>query len=82
MENNHFDKSKIKNLITRFYYKNNQLCFQIILAFEKGGTKLHQEFMDYADYKKEYDRLLEVKAADEAISSLGQDTPLTHIELM
>lgn len=53
--------SEIQNLITKFYYKNNHLCFQILLHFGLDRTVPFQEFSDYAEYKRVYNDLLAVK---------------------
>ena len=71
--------SKIKNLITKFYYKQNHLCFQILLNCENGETKVYKEFIDYAEYKAEYNRLLEVKAADEFVLMQENEVNPTHM---
>ena len=52
----------IKSLITKFYYKNNHLCFQILIHCEDDKTLVYNEYTDYAEYKKEYSKLLETKS--------------------
>lgn len=53
--------SEIQNLITKFYYKDNQLCFQILLHFGLDRTVPFQEFTDYTEYKAVYNDLLAIK---------------------
>ncbi len=74
--------SKIKNLITKFYYKENQLCFQILLACENGETKLYKEYMDYAKYKEAYDQLLEMKATEEFVLTQGNEVRTTNMNFV
>ena len=74
--------SKIKNLITKFYYKENHLCFQILLACENGETKLYKEYTDYAEYKEAYDQLLEMKATEEFVLTQGNEVKTTHMNFV
>lgn len=60
--------SEIQNLITKFYYKNNHLCFQILLHFGLDRTVPFQEFSDYAEYKRVYNDLLAVKNSDRSLT--------------
>ncbi len=61
--------TQIKNLITKFYYKDNHLCFQILLHCENDKTVVYNEYTDYDEYKKEYNKLLETKS-DNAVVKL------------
>ena len=61
---NRIKGTQIKNLITKFYYKDNHLCFQILLHCENDKTIVYNEYTDYAEYKKEYNKLLETKSED------------------
>ena len=74
--------SKIKNLITKFYYKDNHLCFQILLNCDNDVPRLYKEFVDYTQYKSEYNRLLEVKAANEYILLQGEEVNSTHMSFL
>jgi len=51
----------IHNLVTKFYFKNDRLHFNILI--ETANQKLHQyqEFFDYDEYRKTYDALVELK---------------------
>lgn len=72
--------SEIQNLITKFYYKNNHLCFQILLHFGLDRTVPFQEFSDYAEYKRVYNDLLAVKNSDKPLtlpSEVSQKKGLT-----
>lgn len=74
--------TKIKNLITKFFYKENHLCFQILLNCENNETKLYKEFEDYSQYKEEYNKLLDAKAANEYIFVSGGAIKEMHLSFM
>jgi len=57
----------VQNLITKFYYRDNQLCFQILLHLGLDQTIPYQEFSDYALYKQVYSKLLAQKNNNESI---------------
>jgi hypothetical protein len=61
-EMNRIKGTQIKNLITKFYYKDNHLCFQILIHCEDDKTIVYNEYTDYSEYKKEYSKLLETKS--------------------
>ncbi len=71
--------SQIKNLITKFYYKNNHLCFQIMLHFNWDKTVPYMEFTDYSEYKKTYASLQTAKSTNQAISMPGSTSKLTNV---
>jgi hypothetical protein len=51
----------IENLITKFYYKNRQLCFQIILNLGLSGKVSYCEYDDYFAYKEKFNELLDAR---------------------
>jgi len=53
---NMLQAQKVKSLNTRFYYKEEKLCFQITLQY--GEDSLVKVFEDYPSYKKIHDRLV------------------------
>lgn len=57
----------IENLITKFYYKNRQLCFQIILNLGLEGKVSYSEYDDYFVYKKKFNELLDAKHQDKNV---------------
>jgi len=57
----------VQNLITKFYYRDNQLCFQILLHMGLDQTIPYQEFSDYARYKQVYSKLLAKKSSNSPI---------------
>jgi hypothetical protein len=48
--------SECKSLLTKFFYKNEHLYFQILIQGETT-TNVYGEFDDYSDYKATFDRL-------------------------
>ncbi len=59
--------SSVQNLITKFYYREQKLCFQILLHLGLDQTIPYQEFSDYSLYKQVYNKLLDQKNANAAI---------------
>lgn len=57
----------IENLITKFYYKNRQLCFQIILNLGLEGKISYSEYDDYFAYKQKFNELLDAKHQDKNV---------------
>ena len=74
--------SKINNLITKFYYKDNHLCFQILLNCDGNETKVYKEYTDYAEYRDEYDRLLQLKAKGDYILVNDNEVNATHLSFL
>ena len=52
---------KVKDLITKFFYRNSHLCFQILLLVDGGDTVFFREFTDYAEYKKAFSELQQAR---------------------
>ena len=59
--------SSVQNLITKFYYRDKKLCFQILLHLGLDQTIPYKEFSDYTLYKQVYSKLLAQKSANEPI---------------
>ncbi len=59
--------NEIKNLITKFYYKNNHLCFQILLSMDKGNMLQYNEYADYNEYKLAFNELMSLKTGNSTI---------------
>ena len=74
--------SEIKNLITKFYYKNNHLCFQILLSMEKGNMLNYKEYSDYTEYKNAFNELMGLKAQNAAITIEQSNYQTTDINLV
>ena len=58
---------QVENLITRFYYKNKQLYFQIILNMGLDKKIPYQEFDDYYNYKQKFNQLQKAKSENQLI---------------
>ena len=67
--------TQIKNLITKFYYKNNNLCFQILLLLDQNKSVAYEEYVDYSAYKKAYNELMDIKT-----KNLSLFLPTVNIE--
>lgn len=51
---------QLENIITRFYYKQKELYFQIILQLA-GRKVVYNEYNDYSKYKFQLQQLLNIK---------------------
>jgi hypothetical protein len=49
--------NQIKDLVTKFFYKENHLCFQILVRLEGNTLIPFQEFEDYGEYKRVFGEL-------------------------
>ena len=72
----------IKNLITKFYYKNNHLCFQILIHCEDNKTIVYNEYTDYDEYKNEYNKLLETKSENASVDLSKTDAQITNMSFV
>ena len=57
---------QIKDILTRFYYREDQLFFQIVLHFDNHRKIAFKEFTDYTRYKRVIGELQKIK--DENLS--------------
>lgn len=71
----------IQNLITKFYYKNNHLCFQILLYLGVESTLPYKEFTDYTEYKKVYTELMNAKANNQTVELPQNNLVLSNMGL-
>ena len=69
LSNNNTDH--LQYLVTKFYYKNNQLCFQILVQDESKNETTQMEYSNYDEYKKAYNQLMDLKSEKKSM-----DTPL------
>ena len=58
----------VKDLITKFFYRDNHLCFHILLHLDGGETVFYKEFIDYGEYKKVFSDLQQAKLSDKKIA--------------
>ena len=52
---------QMKQLLTRFYYRDNHLHYQVLIEFANGKTVVIKEFADYATYKKVFGELQRIR---------------------
>ncbi len=45
-------KNDINQLLTKYYYKDSQLCYQILAQTKDDKTFVIQDFISYSDYKR------------------------------
>ena len=81
-EMNKIKGTQIKNLITKFYYKDNHLCFQILIHCEDDKTIVYNEYTDYAEYKKEYNILLETKSEETFVDLPKTDAQTSNMSFV
>ncbi len=81
-EMNRIKGTQIKNLITKFYYKDNHLCFQILIHCEDDKTIVYNEYTDYSLYKKEYNKLLEIKSENVNVDLPNTDVQTTNMSFV
>ncbi len=74
--------TQIKNLITKFYYNDNHLCFQILIQCENDKTIVYNEYTDYSVYKTEYNKLLEMKAENASVDLSKSDAQTTNMSFV
>lgn len=70
---------QIQNLVTKFYYKDNHLCFQILLSTDTNQSLAYKEYTDYSEYKKDYNQLLQIKTAKRPFSMPKKNVETTDI---
>lgn len=62
---------KIDDLITRFFFKEDQLCYRIMVKFTTGTMVAFNEYADYNEYKKAYTQLIEKKRMNESLTAMA-----------
>lgn len=60
--------AEVKDVVTRFFYRDNHLCFEIILLVNSGERIPFECFGDYAEYKKAFADLLRKKGSRTVIN--------------
>ncbi len=72
----------MQDLITKFYYNNNHLCFQILVKESGGDTSPYMEFTSYNEYRKVFNELTEKKNRGERIEVNSTNENLTNISFV
>lgn len=62
------DGEQVKDLITKFFYKNNHLCFQILLHTRMNETVAYGVYANYSTYKKDFENLQNARSNNLTIS--------------
>lgn len=52
-----FIGEQINSICTKFYYKGQKLCFQIIVSYGPQQLIFYRNFDDYKEYQSNYDLL-------------------------
>jgi len=71
----------IQNLVTKFYYKDNHLCFQILLQCDTDNTIAYQEYSDYAEYKNAFNQLIDMRSNNESINIPQSKKKMSYMSL-
>lgn len=58
---------QVKDLITKFFYRDNHLCFQILLHLEGNETVIYKEYIDYSEYKKAFNELQQIRSKNRSL---------------
>lgn len=58
---------EVKDLITKFFYRDSYLCFQIMLQLEGDETVVYKEYIDYSEYKKAFAELQQIRTKNQAL---------------
>lgn len=66
----------VKNLLTKFFYKENYLYFQILLQTEENKLVVFKEFTDYSEYKKVFTEL-QKKISENVPVTISSENVLT-----
>jgi len=66
MKNTTYKGNQLENIITRFYFKQKELCFQIILQL-KNTRVIYNEYSDYQQYKLQLAELISAKQGNNDI---------------
>jgi hypothetical protein len=45
-------KNEVSQILTKYYYKNSQLCYQILVQTTDGSTHVVEDLSSYTDYKR------------------------------
>ena len=67
------ERSDLK-LLTKFYYRDQQMRFQILLVHPDGSEQVYAEFSDYKIYKDSYGALAAQLKHSNSISFLKKNT--------
>ena len=70
---------KVRDLITKFFYRDSHLCFHILLHVDGGETVFFREFTEYAAYKKAFSDLQQARLNNIVINVPKKNLPTNSI---
>ncbi len=65
----------VEKLLTKFFYKDNFLFFQILVE-NNCGTEVYAEYRDYSEYRAEYHKLHQQLAVEGKIKVMQNNLPV------
>lgn len=71
--------NNVKDLITKFFYRDSHLCFHILLHVDGGETVFFREFTDYAEYKKAFSDLQLARLNNMIIKAPKKNMAASHV---
>jgi len=71
---------KIDDLITRFFYKEEQLYFRIMVKINGGTLLPFNDYADYNEYKKAYAELVEKKRSNDSLKVTTNKGATTYMD--
>jgi len=71
---------KIDDLITRFFYKEEQLYFRIMVKINGGTLLPYNDYADYNEYKKAFAQLVEKKRANDGLNVTSNKSTTTYMD--
>ena len=67
---------QVKDLITKFFYRDNHLCFQILLHTTTNETISYGVYADYSKYKEDFNSLQDARSNNHVIDLQNNDNDL------
>ena len=62
-------KDMVKTVSTKFYYKGNQMYYQIVVTYGSEDMHLFKDFDNYSEYQQYHDNL---------VTNLNAGTPIPN----
>ncbi len=58
---------QVKDLITKYFYRDEHLCFQLLVLADGGEKVFFNEFTDYSECKRALEELQQIKSRGAAV---------------
>ena len=71
---------KVKELITKFFYKGNHLCYQIILHLKDDDPVAYSVFNDYSSYKQAFNEIQKMRSKNALIEVSNENLVSGSVE--